>query len=240
MLAPRVRCIEVGEDGHIILADGVFKKTEVMQKYGLPPRDLRKIGTSNLPRILIRPSVILLNLIHLKALIRCDRVLLFNVSGAQISKAESAFILNLQNNIRHNDSRKVLLPYELRALEAVLSSEMAALEEDLDSMRRPVSRILEELEDDVDRQKLRVLLILSKQVNSFERRARLVRNAIEEILEVDCSLPALHLAENSRRCSVPSDPIEVALLLDSYYTISDEIAQEAQNLASRIKNTEDM
>ncbi|PNP48712.1 mitochondrial inner membrane magnesium transporter mrs2 [Trichoderma gamsii] len=241
-LEPRLRCTEVDENGKVILMDGEFKKTELIAKYGLLPRDLRKIDSSNLPHILVRPSAILLNLLHLRVLIKRDRVLLFDVYGSKTSYPQSAFMYDLQGKLQQKPPPGVAgLPYEFRALEAVLTSVTSELEADFESVREPVMRILSELEDDIDRQKLRQLLILSKRVSTFEQKAKLVRDAIEELLEADDDLAAMYLTEKVHDLYRSTDDhTEVEMLLESYHKLADEIVQEASNLVSGIRNTEEL
>jgi magnesium transporter len=133
------------------------------------------------------------------------------------------------------------LPYEFRALEAVLMSVTTELEADFEAVRDPVIRILSELEDDIDREKLRILLVLSKRVSTFEQKAKLVRDAIEELLEADDDLADMYLTEKMHDLvRGEDDHTEVELLLESYTKICDEVAQEASNLVSSIRNTEEM
>ncbi|KAL2757846.1 hypothetical protein ACRALDRAFT_2098801 [Sodiomyces alcalophilus JCM 7366] len=240
---PRLRCTEVDENGEVILVDGEFKKTELIAKYGLLPRDLRKIDSSTLPHILVRPSAILLNLLHLKVLIKKDRVLLFDIYGSKTSYPQSAFMYDLQGKLKQRTGHGLGsgLPYEFRALEAVLTSVTSELEADFEAVRDPVIRILSELEDDIDRNKLRILLILSKRVSTFEQKAKLVRDAIEELLEADDDLSAMYLTEKVQDVHRGvDDHTEVELLLESYNKLCDEIVQEAQNLVSSIRNTEEI
>ncbi|OHF03435.1 CorA-like Mg2+ transporter [Colletotrichum orchidophilum] len=242
-LEPRLRCTEVDENGEVILVDGEFKKTELIAKYGLLPRDLRKIDSSNLPHIFVRQSAILLNLLHLKVLIKKDRVLLFDVYGSKTSYPQSAFMYDLQGKLKQKNVQGGVggLPYEFRALEAVLTSVTSELEADFESVRDPVIRVLSELEHDIDRHKLRVLLILSKRVSTFEQKAKLVRDAIEELLEADDDLAAMYLTEKAHDLyRGVDDHTEVELLLESYNKLCDEIVQEAQNLVSGIRNTEEI
>ncbi|KAL2122101.1 hypothetical protein VTJ04DRAFT_2556 [Mycothermus thermophilus] len=241
-LDPRLRCTEVDGDGKVIMVDGELKKSELIAKYGLLPRDLRKIDSSNLPHILVRPSAILLNLLHLKVLIKHDRVLLFDVYGSTSSYPQSAFMYDLQGKLQQKQTAGAnSLPYEFRALEAVLMSVTAELEADFESVREPVIRILSELEDDIDREKLRILLILSKRVSTFEQKARLVRDALEELLEADDDLVAMYLTEKTHDLiRGEDDHTEVELLLESYHKVCDEVVQEASNLLSSIRNTEEI
>lgn len=242
-LEPRLRCTEVDENGEVILVDGEFKKTELIAKYGLLPRDLRKIDSSNLPHILVRPAAILLNLLHLKVLIKADRVLLFDVYGSKTSYPQSAFMYDLQGRLQQKQPIGAAggLPYEFRALEAVLLSVTSELEADFDTVREPILRILSELEADITRDKLRVLLVLSKKVSTFEQKAKLVRDAIEELLEADDDLAAMYLTEKKHDLyRGEDDHTEVEMLLESYHKICDEVAQEAGSLVSSIRNTEEM
>jgi len=233
-LEPRLRCTEVDESGKVILVDGEFKKTELIAKFGLNPRDLRKIDSSNLPHILIRPSAILLNLLHLKVLIKHDRVLLFDVYGSKTSYPQSAFMYDLQGKLQQKTPQGSNgLPYEFRALEAVLTSVTSEMEADFEAVREPVMRILSELEDDIDRDKLKILLILSKRVSTFEQKAKLVRDAIEDLLEADDDLAAMYLTEKTHDLYRGlDDHTEVEMLLESYHKLTDEIVQEAGNLVS--------
>ncbi|AEO65108.1 uncharacterized protein THITE_2111749 [Thermothielavioides terrestris NRRL 8126] len=239
---PRLRCTEVDGNGNVIMVDGELKKSELIAKYGLLPRDLRKIDSSNLPHILVRPSAILLNLLHLKVLIKHDRVLLFDVYGSTSSYPQSAFMYDLQGKLQQKQTAGAnSLPYEFRALEAVLMSVTTELEADFESVREPVIRILSELEDDIDREKLRILLVLSKRVSTFEQKAKLVRDAIEELLEADDDLAAMYLTEKTHDLfRGEDDHTEVELLLESYNKICDEVVQEASNLVSSIRNTEEI
>jgi len=133
------------------------------------------------------------------------------------------------------------LPYEFRALEAVLMSATSELEAEFDSVRDPVIRILSELEDDITRDKLRILLVLSKKVSTFEQKAKLVGQAIEELLEADDDLAAMYLTEKTHDLyRGEDDHTEVEMLLESYHKVCDEVVQEAGNLVSSIRNTEEM
>ncbi|KUI60160.1 Mitochondrial inner membrane magnesium transporter mrs2 [Cytospora mali] len=242
-LEPVLRCTEVDEKGEAILTDGAFKKSELIAKYGLMPRDLRKIDSSNLPHILVRPSAILLNLLHLRVLIKNDRVLLFDVYGSSSSSAQSEFMYELQGKLRQkqapgssNDQ-----PYEFRALEVVLMSVTSELWKDFGTVQDPVMHLLSDLEEDVDREKLRILLVLSKKVSTFEQKARLVRDAIDELLDADDDLSEMYLTEKTKDISREiDDHTEIEMLLESYHKICDEVVQEAGNLVSGIRNTEEI
>ncbi|QIW98901.1 hypothetical protein AMS68_004419 [Peltaster fructicola] len=239
-----MRCTEFDENGNVVLVSGEFKKQELIAKYSLLPRDLRKIDSSVLPSILVRPSVILINLLHIRCLIKYNRVLVFDVYGSTDSYAQSLFMYDLEGKLRQKQSSLhagAPLPYEFRALEAVLISATNGLESEFEGVREPLIRILRDLEEDIDRDKLRHLLIYSKRLSTFEQKARLVRDAIDEILEADDDLAAMYLSEKAAGKEREEDNHEeIELLLESYYNVADEICQVSSNLVTSIKNTEEI
>ncbi|KAJ5699048.1 hypothetical protein N7462_001053 [Penicillium macrosclerotiorum] len=241
----RIRCTEFDTNGNVTLVNGEFRKLELIAKYGLLPRDLRKIDSSTLPHILVRPSAILINLLHLRVLIKADRVLVFDAYGSTDSYMQSLFIYDLEAKLRQKQPTAAqagqALPYEFRALEAVLISVTTGLEEEFNGVREPVVRVLRALEEDIDRDKLRHLLIYSKKLGTFEQKARLVRDAIDDLLEADDDLAAMYLSERATgKERDEDDHQEVEMLLESYHKVCDEIVQASGNLVTNIRNTEEV
>lgn len=211
-------------------------------QYGLLPRDLRKIDSSVLPHILVRPSAILISLLHLRVLIKADRVLVFDAYGSTNSYTQSVFMYDLEGKLRQRQAQGAgALPYEFRALEAVLISVTSGLEGEFEGVREPVVRVLRALEEDIDRDKLRHLLVYSKKLGSFEQKARLVRDAIDDLLEADDDLAAMYLTERAKGIiRAENDHQEVEMLLESYHKVCDEIVQASSNLVTAIRNTEEV
>lgn len=166
---------------------------------------------------------------------------MFDAYGSTDSYTQSQFMYDLEGKLRQKEKSPGALPYEFRALEAVLISVTAGLEGEFDGVREPVVRVLRDLEEDIDRDKLRHLLIYSKKLGTFEQKARLVRDAIDDLLEADDDLAAMYLTEkaNGKERS-EQDHTEVEMLLESYYKVCDEIVQVSANLVSNIRNTEEM
>ncbi|KAK2779093.1 magnesium ion transporter [Onygenales sp. PD_12] len=243
---PRLRCTEFDGAGNVTLVNGEFKKSELIAKYGLLPRDLRKIDSSVLPHILVRHSAILISLLHLRVLIKSDRVLVFDAYGSADSYTQSVFMYDLEGKLRQKEpagrqASPGALPYEFRALEAVLVSVTGGLEAEFEGVREPVVRVLRALEEDIDRDKLRHLLIYSKRLGTFEQKARLVRDAIDDLLEADDDLTAMYLTEKGNGIHrQEQDHQEVEMLLESYHKVCDEIVQASGNLVTNIRNTEEV
>ncbi|KAK5082535.1 magnesium ion transporter [Exophiala xenobiotica] len=231
----KLRCTEFDSNGRVTLVSGEFKKSELIAKYGLLPRDLRKIDSSVLPHIL------------------SDRVLVFDAYGSTDSYTQSLFMYDLEGKLRQktsnstnpdpsNPDKQNYLPYEFRALEAVLISVTSGLEAEFALVREPVTHILRALEEDIDREKLRHLLIHSKKLGTFEQKARLVRDAMEELLEADDDLASMYLTERKKtgKRRDENEHTEIEMLLESYHKICDEVVEISGNLISNIRNTEEV
>lgn len=181
-------------------------------------------------------------------LIKYDRVLILDTYGTTDSYSQSLFIFELEHKLRQQqhggDSGAEgahQQPYESRALEAVLMSATGSLEAEYEGVREPVVRVLRELEEDIDRDKLRHLLIYSKKLGTFEQKARLVRDAIDGLLDADDDLAAMYLTEKAQgKERAEDDHTEIEMLLESYHRVCDEIFQVSGNLVSNIRNTEEV
>lgn len=176
-------------------------------------------------------------------LIKYNCVLVLDAYGTSDSYTQSLFMYDLQGKLGQKEASRQAggLPYEFRALEAVLISVTTGLEGEFEGVAQPVMRVLQELEEDIDRDKLRHLLIYSKKLGTFEQKARLVRDAIDDLLEADDDLVAMYLTERAQgKTREEDDHTEVEMLLESYHKVCDEIVQSAGNLVSNIRNTEEV
>lgn len=105
---------------------------------------------------------------HIRALIQADLVLIFSAYGSTDSQTQSVFINDLSHKLRGNDDLNSLgsantnLPYELRALESIFVSVVSALEAEMQVLLTVVNGNLNDLEINIDRNKLRHLLVQSK------------------------------------------------------------------------------
>ena len=108
-------------------------------------------------------------------------------------------------------------------------------------LRKFVNELLTQLEEDIDRERLRNMLVYSKKLSAFEKKATLIRDALAEILDNDEDLAGMYLTEKSRGKQRDVDQHdEVELLLEAYVKQIDGIVQEADQLASNMRNTEEI
>ncbi|KAI8976999.1 hypothetical protein BDF20DRAFT_913381 [Mycotypha africana] len=243
----KLRCTEFDRNGVVKTTAGEFLKSDFCQRHSLLPRDLRTIDTYSVyqkPTILVRHEAILVNIAHLKALIKSDMVVLFDTYGSTDSYNQSIFIYDLQDRLRSN---KETLPFEFRALEAILISVTSSLQSELDILEEPVNKLLSDLEDLADIEesmsgdKLRDLLQFSKKLSKFEQDALSIRDALEEVLDNDDDLAAMYLSDKKEgRERDAEDHEEVELLLEAYYKLTEEIAAKASTLRQHMRSTEDI
>ena len=209
-------------EGNWTAEEGKYKKSELCRDHDLSvsrtvdrldqcspqPRDLRKLDslTPNLvPIILTRRTCILISMLHLRVLIKPDRVIVFETAGSMESDVQRRFKWHLEKNVRSgvrmmedSDSEDDLgaLSYEHRcvgdlrrgpadcsALESVLVATANALEEEMGYARTLVQDLLVDLEDNIDRDNLKRLLHYSRRIMEFQSRARYVKRAVDEVLE---------------------------------------------------------
>ncbi|KAJ2780747.1 magnesium ion transporter [Coemansia interrupta] len=238
-----LRCTELDMAGNVTVRAGEFPKSELCAQHGLQPRDLRKIDSkfvNQMPAILVRRHAILVNLLHIRALIEADRIVLFDSIGAPASYSQSLLVFELQERLRSGGAEPQQ-PFEFRALEAVLISVVSALQSDEEVLVNLVQNLLAYLEESVDRSKLRELLQYSKRLSRFEQKALNIRDAIEEVLEQDEDLAAMYLTQKLNGAVRDTDEHEeVELMMETYLKQVEEIVNHVESVSSHVRTTEDV
>ncbi|KAJ4479372.1 Mg2+ transporter protein cora-like protein [Lentinula aciculospora] len=253
-----LRCTVLDAEGNVKTISGQFKKSDLSVEHQLNPRDLRKIDSrvpNLVPTILVRKQAILVNILHIRALIKADTVVLFDTYGSADSRLHSVYLYHLEvtsfvdfycflaeNVFQHNLKLKGGgLPYEFRALESTLLSVLSALEAEMVFIRTLVGGLLAELEDDIDHDRFKRLLHYSRRLASFHNRAKLVGEAIDEVLTQDEDLSAMYLTD--KRNGVEHNPLdheELELLLESFSKQVEEIVNEVENLEANVQSTQEI
>ncbi|KAJ2752979.1 magnesium ion transporter [Coemansia pectinata] len=238
----RLRCTELDKDGNVTVRAGEFQKSDLCAQHGLLPRDLRKIDSkfvNQMPAILVRSQAILVNLLHIRALIEADRIVLFDSIAAPATHSQTMLVYELQERLR--SVSPVAQPFEFRALEAVLISVVGSLQSDEEVLVSLVQNLLAFLEESVDRSKLRELLQYSKRLSRFEQKVLNIRDAIDEVLEQDDDLAAMYLTQKRNGNPRAADDHEdVELMLETYLKQVEEIVNHVENVSSHVRTTEDV
>ena len=210
-----VSCTIIDFTGTVRAVSKKFPRSSFLQQNKLFPRDLRKIDATNVdvaPSIAVRSNGILINLLHIKALIKRNEVLIFDTASSKSAGRLSLFMYDLENKMRTKvvhggmlgvhgqhygyNTNMINQNYEFKALECILVNVMAVLESELRSHLDKLNNILKELDSQIDRANLKDLLVYSKALTMFYQKSLLIRNTLDELLDNDEDLENMYLTEN--------------------------------------------
>ena len=142
--------------------------------------------------------------------------------------------------VRSHHGPTPALSYELRALETILIMVMSELDVEFQELQKPVREVLQELNHDVSLETLKKLADVSRQLNAFQQKVKLVREALRTVLDADDDMAAMYLTEKAAgKPRAEADHEEVELLLENYYECSGEIMEKAEHLLSDVQITHD-
>jgi len=104
-----------------------------------------------------------------------------------------------------------------------------------------IGGLLAELEDDIDHDRFKRLLHYSRRLASFKNRAKLVEEALEELLGQDDDLVAMYLTDKRNGIDRQlDDHEELEVLLESFSKQVEEIVNEAENMESNVQSTQEI
>ncbi|KIJ99095.1 hypothetical protein K443DRAFT_680247 [Laccaria amethystina LaAM-08-1] len=234
-----LRCTVLDSEGNVKTISGQFKKSELCTEHRLNARDLRKIDSrvpNLVPTILVRKEAILVNILHIRALVKADAVVLFDTYGSADSRLHSVFLYHLEHNLKGTGS-----PYEFRAIESILLSVLSALEAEMVFIRNLVGGLLAEMEDNIDHDRFKRLLHYSRRLASFKNRAKLVEEALDEVLAQDEDMNAMYLTDKKNKVNRElHDHEDLEDLLESFSKQVEEIVNEAENIESNVQSTQEI
>ncbi|KAG0239544.1 Mg2+ transporter protein cora-like protein [Mortierella sp. GBAus27b] len=238
-----LRVTELDATGRIKTTAGEYLKSDLCQQFGLHARDLRKIdgGFSNqIPVILVRPELILVNLGHIRALIKSDLVVLFDSPDSKDRVEDLPFVKELRAKLKQSIVEAQGQPFEFRALESIFIAVIASLHAEMEMLVLSVTNLLGHLENNIDQLKLKELLQHTKKVSRFESRTLLIRDVFEELLSTDEDLAAMYLTEQKEGHPRRTDEHnEVEILLEAYMKQVEEIANVMGLVKHSMQSTED-
>nr|ODN87924.1 magnesium transporter [Cryptococcus depauperatus CBS 7841] len=233
-----LRCSIIDAQGNWGADGQKYQKAGLCREYDLDFRDLRKLDSISpnlVPVILTRKTCILISILHIRALIKPDSVIVFDSAGGQAREVQRKFKYHLEKNIKSG------LADKRRALESILVATANALEEEMAFTRHLVQQLLKDLEDDIDRENLKKLLHYSKKIAAFQSRARYVKSAIDEILDSDEDLSAMYLTSRAQgRPRALHDHEQLELLLESFVKQVEEIVSEVDTTVANMVSTQEI
>lgn len=173
-------------------AKGTYiQKADAAQELGLMVRDLRTVDPSfrsQSPAILPRQNGIIIHLAHVRLIVLADRVLVFDPVNPNVER----FIPRLQTRL---ESQSHPMPFEFRAVEAVLVEVCASLNSTIGTLIPSLDLVLDTLSTTTDfggstvQNCMDRLLPLENALNEFAAKVAQTRTAVNEVLasDVRCS-----------------------------------------------------
>ena len=240
-----VSCTVFNSKGAVTAVSQKFPKWSFLREHELYPRDLRKIDTSSvdvIPTILVKKDCIVINMLYIKALICKDCVYVFDTANQTAAMKLGVLMYDLESKLSMSNKTGTAISagtqfYEHRALESILINVMSSLETELKIHSAICGHILAQLENEVDRDRLRDLLIKSKNLSLFYQKSLLIREVLDELLENDDDLASMYLAT---KITENDNFADLEMLLETYYTQCDEYVQQLESLLQDIRSTEEI
>ncbi|KAM9307704.1 magnesium transporter MRS2 homolog, mitochondrial [Gastrophryne carolinensis] len=240
-VAPVFSVMKFDKEGNILSFER--KKTELYQELGLQARDLR---FQHLVSINSRNDKIILRMEFLKAVITSEYLLLLDYRNLHL---EQWFLRELAPQLAGEGQLVTYsLPFEFRALEAILQHRVGRLQGRLQYLQPHILETLEALVDpkllSVDRTKLHVLLQCGKSLSELETDIKVFKEAILEILDEDELIDDLCLTKQTdppshvEGSSRIDHAEEMELLLENYYRQAEDLANVARELRVLIDDSE--
>ncbi|XP_038627009.1 magnesium transporter MRS2 homolog, mitochondrial [Tachyglossus aculeatus] len=219
------------------------KKIELYQELGLQARDLR---FQHLMSIAARNNKIIMRMESLKAVITPEYLLLLDHRHVQ---PEPWLFRDLPAQLAlEGQLLTASLPFEFRATEALLQYRVGALRGKLSALQPLILETLEALVDpkhsSVDRSKLHVLLQNGKSLSELETDIKVFKESILDILDEEELMEELCLTKRTDPAAAAGSrggidhAEEMELLLDNYYRLAEDLANQARELRVLIDDSE--
>uniref|UniRef100_A0A672PJU4 Magnesium transporter n=1 Tax=Sinocyclocheilus grahami TaxID=75366 RepID=A0A672PJU4_SINGR len=247
-LLPDLSCRQRGTDASqaalsVVAPVFVVKKTELYQELGLQARDLR---FQHLTSITSRNNAIIIRMESLKAVVTPQCLLVLDFRGLGLEKW---LVLELGPQLAGDGNLATYsLPFEFRALEAILQHRVNVLQMRLSEVQPQVVDCLESLVDpkllSADRSKLHMLLLNSKNLSELETDIKVFKDSLLKILDEDELIDELCLTKWSdpqvfEESSLGIDHAEeMELLLENYFMQAEELGNKARELKDLIDDSE--
>ncbi|XP_052366894.1 magnesium transporter MRS2 homolog, mitochondrial isoform X2 [Oncorhynchus keta] len=220
------------------------KKMELYHELSLQARDLR---FQHLTSITARNNNIIIRMEALKAVVTPNSLLVLDFRGLGL---ERWLVLELapQLNGDHGALATHSLPFEFRALEAILQHRVNTLQARLNEVHPVILDILESLVDpkllSADRSKLHILLQNSKNLSELETDIKVFKDSLLKILDEEEMIEELCVTKWTdprvfEESSLGIDHAEeMELLLENYFMQAEELGNTTRELKGLIDDSE--
>lgn len=232
-----------------ILPDGTVsarqvQKADVALELSLNLRDLRVVDPTfrnESPVILARPTAMVIHLVHVRVLVTATRVLLFDPHHPAVAALTPRLRARLLDATHP-------LPFEMRALEAVLVDVCCGIREEVARLKPKVQAALHVMSKEGEfggrgiTEGLDALLPLEMALNELTGSVGMVRTALNEVLMSDEDMSDMYLswkaATGEERGVDEHDEIE--MMVEGYLKQVDAVVFDLGRLLRAVKTTENV
>ncbi|XP_029513422.2 magnesium transporter MRS2 homolog, mitochondrial isoform X1 [Oncorhynchus nerka] len=241
-VAPAFVVMKFDKDGNVTTFEK--KKMELYHELSLQARDLR---FQHLTSITARNNNIIIRMEALKAVVTPNSLLVLDFRGLGL---ERWLVMELapQLNGDHGALATHSLPFEFRALEAILQHRVNTLQARLNEVHPVILDILESLVDpkllSADRSKLHILLQNSKNLSELETDIKVFKDSLLKILDEEEMIEELCVTKWTdprvfEESSLGIDHAEeMELLLENYFMQAEELGNTTRELKGLIDDSE--
>lgn len=234
-----------GPPGSAESGDSKDTLREYLRKYlrnSLQPRDIRQVDPAFAakPALWIRNTALVISMEGLRAIVFRNKLLLFD---AENPKTLAAAAIAQQIIVQRPEGGAPPLPFEFRALEAILIHVLFVLEGEFTSLKPAIHKILGDLPEKLSTKTLEALRLHKQRLNQFHSRATIVQDIIEKVLDEDEDMANMYLTEkhtHPKRARNVMEHDEVEMLLEAYLQGIDELVNNSSLLSGSIEDTEDL
>ncbi|XP_068614797.1 magnesium transporter MRS2 homolog, mitochondrial [Brachionichthys hirsutus] len=217
------------------------KKTELCQELSLQARDLR---FQHITSLTARNNCIIIRMESLKSIVTPESLMVLDFRGVGM---ERWLVLELAPQLA---SQMHSLPFEFRALEAILQHTVNNLQARLSDVKAVILDTLESLVDpkilSADRSKLHILLQSSKSLSELDTDVKVFKDSLLKILDEDELIEEFCLTKWTdprvfEESSLGIDHAEeMELLLENYYMQAEELGNRTRELKGLIDDSENV
>lgn len=222
-----------------------FRQRKRVTTNALTMRDLRQVDPdfTEKPALWVRQNALVISLEGVRALVLYDRLLLFDALATEGNGVVTDLVRYLKSYLsRYNiSSHAFFVPFEFRALDAILEYACYSLTKDFSAINPRIQTTLSILPKRITADVLEKLRADEMRLNAVYARASKVRHTLQEVLDEDEDMAGMYLTEKRKypeKSSEQHDEIET--LLETHLQAVDDITTKAELLNSAIDNTEDL
>ncbi|XP_064385441.1 magnesium transporter MRS2 homolog, mitochondrial-like [Halichondria panicea] len=208
----------------------VVHRSELLARLRLQPRDIRFSTATSLYQ---RGESIILRLQDVKAVVCSNSLILLDSDGPTLQELLPE--LKDKLTVTHKDP----LPFEFRALEAMLMKMFSLLDGRLSQLEPALREVLNNLLDprlfSVDRGQLHILLHHSKSLSEFDSLVRDIESTLSEMLDNDEDIADMYLSHVRETGEWRSEED-----IEDLYNILEGFAMQSENLLSEVQKLREL